>query len=335
MMRITKVEIIPIKIPYREEIRDELIEANPKMGFAKTNIYKVFTDEGLIGIGEGQIDPEIPVNRYIGKQPFDFVKDDSSGSLLIAFYDLMGKSLGLPVYKLLGTPYRDKISIVYWSHSFTPELLASEARKALQMGFKVHKIKARPFRDTVSQVSAIAQVVPSDYRIIIDANETFGTIADTMRIIGEYRNVPQVWMLEEPIPTCNPADYRALRKKIAYPLAIHAKNKCASLGLGTCDAVVIEKMPLGRSVEKTAAVAEQMGRTIWLEYGLFTNVSAAFQLHQAAVISNVELCITLTFISEDNITTDSMVVQNGKVEVPQKPGLGIDLNEDSVEKYRI
>jgi len=333
-MKITKIEVIPVKIPYIERIREQLRRANPRMEAAKTNIYKVYTDEGMVGIGEGQIGPANHINHYIGKSPFDCILDDSAGSLLIAFYDLMGKFLGQPVYKFFGRRLRDKVTVAYWSHCYTPELLAEEAKRAANKGFTLHKIKARPFRDCIAQAVAIADVVPSEYRIVVDANETFGTPAKTLEIAKEYEKIPQIWALEEPIPTSNIEGYRYLRYKVNYPLAVHAENQITAFQPGTCDAVVIEKILLGRSVHTVATLAEFAGRTIWMEYGLFSGISAVYQVHQAAIMPNFEMCITLLFLTENDLIVDPLPFSDGHIKVPEKPGLGVELDEDAIDKYR-
>ncbi len=334
-MKITKIEVIPVKIPYTECVREELLRANPRMEAAKTNIYKVYTDEGIVGIGEGQIAPTSHVNQYIGNSPFDYILDDSAGSLLIAFYDLMGKFLEQPLYKFFGRRLRDKVTVAYWSHCYTSDLLAEEAKRAVTKGFTLHKIKARPFRDPISQALAIAEVVPPEYRIVVDANETFGTPAKTLRIAKEYEKIPQIWALEEPISTSNLEGYRYLRQKLNFPIAIHVKNKITAFQQGTCDAVVLEDIALGRAIQTTTALAEFKGRTVWAEYGLFSGVSATFQVHQAAVIPNLEMCITLAFLTEDDLLMKPLFLSDGYVKVPEKPGLGVELNEDAVDKYRI
>ena len=126
-MRITNIEIIQVNVPYLERVREYLRLAwrMERMPSVNTCIYKVHTDEGLVGLGEGTANLGDKVKAYLGKDPFDFIWDDSvGGALQMACHDLMGKALGIPVYKLFGPKQRDEVLTMYWSHCFPPEIMA-------------------------------------------------------------------------------------------------------------------------------------------------------------------------------------------------------------------
>ena len=339
MMKITRIEIIRVEVPYLERVREYLRQGwqRDRTPVTQTCIYKVYTDEGAVGYGEGPEDLEDRVQTYIGRNPFEFVLDDRAGPLQIAFYDLMGKFLGLPVYRLFGPKQRDRVLTAYWSHCYPPEILGQEAKLAWETGFTMHKIKARPFQDPVTQVAAMVEEVPSDYRIIIDANGTFGLPTDALRVARKLERYPHVWALEAPIPQEHIEGYRFLKSKLDYPIAIHSNRppQMKAIQSGMCDYFVLEYEGAG-NVLKQAAVAEAAeGMQLWVENGLHSGLSAMFQVHQAAAIPNVLLCITLAFLMEDDLIVDPLVVQEGHMEVPEKPGLGVDLDEDAVARYRV
>ena len=115
-MKITQIEQIPVEIPYMERVRDHLqkgwnfgnratddeLQANrseherqwreSSPPTVETSIYRVHTDEGNIGIGEGAGIAQEKLQTYLGRSPFEFIMDDSVGPLQIAFYDLDGPS---------------------------------------------------------------------------------------------------------------------------------------------------------------------------------------------------------------------------------------------------
>ena len=130
----------------------------------------------MIGIGEGADIPDSQLDIYLGKSPFEFVMDDRVGPLQIAFYDLMGQVVGLPIARMLG-PSQSEVPIAYWSRSFPPQILQRETEIAVEGGFKAHKFKRRAHTNVVDQVACICEVCPEDYEITIDANCTFGTPA--------------------------------------------------------------------------------------------------------------------------------------------------------------
>ena len=75
--------------------------------------------------------------------------------------------------------------------------------------------------------------------------------------------------------------------------------------------------------------------SMWLEYGLRSGISAAFQSQQAAVMPSCEFCITLIYVLEDDLVLEPMDIKDGYYTIPQKPGLGVTIDEDALEKYRI
>ena len=338
-MKITEIEIIRVEVPYLERVREHLRQGwrRREDPTVRTCIYKVHTDEGLVGYGEGTEDLGGRAQVYVGRDPFEFLLDDRAGPLQIALYDLMGKFLDQPVYRLFGPKQRDEVFTAYWSHCYAPEILAQEAKLASENGFTLHKIKARPFRDIVAQVAAMSEVAPEGYRIAVDANGTFGTAADALRAARKLEEYPQVWALETPIPQEQIEGYRFLKSKLDYPIAIHSNYppQMTAIRNGMCDYFVLEFEWAG-NVMKQAAIAEAAeGMGLWVENGLFSGLSATFQTQYSAAIPNVLMCITLAFLMEDDLVIEPLIVKEGYMKVPQRPGLGVDLDEDAVDRYRV
>jgi len=338
-MKITNIEIIQVDVPYIERVREYLRLAwrRETMPSVNTCIYKVYTDDGIVGIGEGTANLKDSANAYVGKSPFDFILDDSvGGGLQVALYDAMGKALEMPIYKLFGQKQRDEVLAMYWSHCFPPDIMAKEAILAHENGFTHHKTKARPFHNPVEQIAAMVDVVPSDYRIAVDANGTFETTEHTIEVAQQFTAYPNVWALESPIPQNDIEGYMLLKSKLDYPIAIHSNQPppFEAVKAGMCDYFVLEFEWAG-SLVKQAAIAEAAGVQLWIENGLYSGISAMFQIHQAAAIKNAQLCITLAFLMEDDLIKEPIAVCEGCVEVPEEPGLGIELDEDAVDKYRI
>jgi galactonate dehydratase len=338
-MRITDIEIIQVNVPYLERVREYLrlawrMEKTPSVN---TCIYKVHTDEGLVGLGEGTANLGDKVKTYLGRDPFDFIWDDSvGGTFQMACHDLMGKALGIPVYKLFGPKQRNEVLTMYWSHCFPPEIMAREAKIALESGFTCHKTKARPFHNPVEQIAAMAEVVPADYPIAVDANGTFEQASRAIQVAKEFTKYPNVWAMESPIPQSDIDGYRLLKREVNYPIAIHSNQPppLEAVKAGMCDYFVIE-FEWASTLLKQAAIAEAAGVNLWVENGLYSGISAMFQTHQAAAIKNADLCISLIFLMEDDLIIEPFAVKNGHVEVPEKPGIGVTLDEDAVDNYRI
>ena len=87
----------------------------------------------------------------------------------MALYDVVGKALGVPAYRLFNLPKaRDWCPISWWNIDMPPEAFAEEAKEALAKGYTSYKIKARPWWDVYEQVDAISRVTPPWFRLDLD-----------------------------------------------------------------------------------------------------------------------------------------------------------------------
>ena len=357
-MKITQIERIRVDIPYLERIRqhlqkgwnlgnratDEDFQANKNEYLrqwhtsepptVRTSIYWVHTDEGLIGIGEGADIPESQLVSYFGKSPFEFIMADEVGALQIAFYDLMGQVVGLPSSQLLG-PARSEVPIAYWSHSFPPEIMRQETEIAIEKGFKVHKFKRRAHTDVIDQVESICEVCPEDYDITIDANCTFGTPERVIEIGTQLQKYSQVKCLESPIDQEDVDGYRRLKDSLGYPLAIHfgTPHPTISLPLDVYDYYVLGGW--ASSIMRDANVISSADKPFWMQMG-FTGISAIFMVHLASAIPNASLAhVSLFQLLEHSLLAEPLQISEGKAKVPEKPGFGIEIDMDAIDKYRV
>ncbi|MCC6392320.1 MAG: mandelate racemase/muconate lactonizing enzyme family protein, partial [Bryobacterales bacterium] len=164
-MRISRYEMIRTHVPWHERLRDIAIlnwrRENMDVPHSPHTIVKLYTDEGLMGIGEGG--NEAVLKSMVGRSPWEFFYNDGLGGSQTAIYDLLGKATGLPVCRLLSPNPKKRIVQAYWSLSYPPDILAREAKLGASQGYRVHKVKIRMWEDPVKQAEAIFASVPSDY----------------------------------------------------------------------------------------------------------------------------------------------------------------------------
>jgi len=355
-LKITNIERITVDIPYSERIREHLqkcwnfanraTDDDFQQNYAEylkewnesqppsvnTCVYKVHTDEGITGVGEGGSISEDRIKSFVGKSPFEFIMDDGLGPLQIAFYDIMGKTLDLPMAQLFGPIAREDVPIAYWSHCFPPEILRQEAKIAVENGFMAHKIKRRAHTNIIEQIGSVSEVVPEDYHITVDSNATLGNIDRVLEVAGKLEKFPQVRCLESPIAEDNVEGYLLLKKKLSYPLAMHSCSLSA-VSSGMVDYFVLSGW--ASSIMGRAALAGAGGKSFWLQMG-FTGISAIFMVHLAAAISNASMPhVSLYLLLEDDLLAEPLVVSNGHAKIPEKPGIGVELDEDAVERHRV
>ncbi len=358
-MKIIGIERIGIDMPYKERVREHLQKGwglgnrstdeefeREKEGFyrklaeypiprVRTNLYIVKTDDGLTGIGEGvEALADEALAEYSGRNPFEFIMDDDVGPLQIAFYDLMGQALELPIARLLG-PARERAALAWWSQCFPPEVLREEARLALELGFCVHKFKRRAHTDVVEQVAAIAEVAPDDYEVTADANQTFGTRDRALAIGRKLIEFPQLHCLESPIDQDDVEGYCLLKAELGVKLAHHMgrPDPLAALQSGAYDYFI-----LGTRVAATTrngAIAAAGNRPFWMQ-ATDTDISALFMLHLAAATPNATLAhVSTHHLNEVPLLEEPITVADGQVTIPTTPGLGVGLDMDAVDRYRI
>lgn len=341
-MRIARIEYFKVFIPWQASYREPMrrwraaAHTTPEEEDAYV-IVKVFTDDGLVGIGEGDRSltaTQQQGERLLRKSPLELDPWKLGRPWAHACFDLLGKALGVPVYRLLGTKVHERVPFAFWSPYETPEQTARHAEEGAARGFKVHKIKARPW-DAVEQVKAIHAAAGPEYAVRIDPNCTFEQPAAAVRIARQLEDY-NVECLEDPVTQTRPEWNRLIREKTTIPVALHHSDPANVLRHIKAEA--IDYLNVGGTVERVfraAHLAEAAGIPIWLQLeGHCYDIQTAFNLHLNAVLPNATLPQdTLPFLREASVVTEPLWPVDGYVAVPERPGLGIELDEAAVARY--
>jgi len=339
---------------------------------------KVETDDGIYGVGEATL--EYKENAIVGaiedlshavagKDPrrierlyHDLYRDaywrggpvlmSALSAVEMACWDILGKSLGVPVYQLLGGAYRESIPIYvngWFSGARTPKEFAARARQTAQRG--VTAMKWDPFGKaymTISRselelalacIAAVRDAVGDSVDLLIEGHGRFNT-ATAIEIAIEIAPFRPVWF-EEPVP---PDDLDALAevcRRTEVPIAAGERlfTRHAFLELfnkGAADYVQPDVSHAGGIAEcrKIAAMAE--ARYIPCAcHNPSGPVATAATLQLAACTPNFTI---LEIMSTDvpwrgDITDERLVYENGEIRIPDRPGLGIELREEELAKH--
>jgi len=141
-VRIKDVERIVVDVPFTPRCQEW--NAREIGQWRIVEVIRVTTDApDLVGYGETILHytwsrvPEAAIERVKGGNPADFLGDDSLGAgLQMALYDLVGKALGVPVYRLFNLPrVREWCPISWWNIDMPPEAYAAEAKEAIANGY--------------------------------------------------------------------------------------------------------------------------------------------------------------------------------------------------------
>jgi L-alanine-DL-glutamate epimerase-like enolase superfamily enzyme len=341
-MRITKYEVMPTRVPFAERLREAWIESYKLQGRFQDHYEPVFvrvhTDQGITGIGEALMNgprAEATLKRMVGKSPWEYLNDDSIGGILMAVYDLLGKATEMPACRLMSPNPKTRIFHTYWSHCLPPKLMASEAKLAASQGYRVHKVKARPWQDPIEQAAAICEAVPKDYRVWADANACWTSPSRALFFIRKLAEFHNYFAVESPIEYRSVAGFRALKGNSPLVLAEHmGPEPMVFVREGLIQAFVIGG-PVGRTLTQRAMMAEVTGIPLWIEYGIESGISQLFQAHHAAAYPGIEYTISISHCLEDDCMVEPLTMDNGYFNLPKKPGLGVTLDEAAIDKYRV
>lgn len=214
---------------------------------------KVETDEGIYGIGEAGLTwRELAVAEAVHHLESFLIGQDPTciehlwqtmfrggffpgGKILcsaisaidIALWDICGKKVGLPVYKLLGGPTREKAVCYGGMGGRTPEEMAESARRRVGEGWKFVRFglpqegdrldPSQSVREAIAQFQAVREAVGEEIEICLDIHTRLDP-AHTIplcRALELYRP----FFLEDPLRSENPGTYRQLRRHVAAPIA--------------------------------------------------------------------------------------------------------------------
>ena len=340
-MKITRIEPIELVIPWKERVREEM---SAHMGGAeRTFVYRVFTDEGIVGVGEGG-DHRNALEQYIGRDPLEFLMGNDPEPLQEAIYDIVGKALGVPAHRLIGQQCRDRVEAVFWSIDMSPERAAEEALVAVESGYLVHKLKVRPWVDFMEQAECIFQVAPPGYRLRADCNghrwPDYFTVDRLLSFARKLeRHADRLDYFEGPIEDRNLSGLALLRNS-GMRISVHANPEWAALccRMEACDFFQVGG-PLD-SLVKVAHVAEATGhRPVSVELaggGAGAGINTVWAVHIAAVLPNATRAIdTVPDLRVATVITDPLEPEDGYFKVPEAPGLGVELDEDVIARFRV
>ena len=336
-MKITDIAYRTVSIPFVPAIQKHWDMDYP------TTLVWVRTDEGLTGLGESNSlnsnitdQADAIAKKYIGKNLWDIDLASESFAFQCAFYDLAGQALGVPAHKLIGEKYRDKVELAYWSPPMPAEATAAEAERAANMGFRVHKLKARK-ANIVETARLIREACGPDFQIRVDPNTEFGDLETGLRLARELRPY-NIEVYEDPIRFEDLSWYRRLREEVDVPVARHLGAPQGILENIRADAV--DAVNMGGNVaglRKSAAVAEAAGLPIWVQIFAFGScIASTFAAHIACTLPNCTMPVDeLPHIRINDLSGGSMGISNGAITLPEAPGLGVSLDMDAVKRYQI
>jgi L-alanine-DL-glutamate epimerase-like enolase superfamily enzyme len=315
-------------------------------------ICQVTLDSGVVGLGEtrvyytwgaGTISDEVK-RRVIGRHPAELMWDDSLGAgMQMALFDAAAKILDVPLHQLLGRMHRDRCHVSWWDIDMPTQDWISECQLAMANGYTSFKTKARPWFDLVENTRQLCQALPPHFEVDMDFNGFGVDTAHCTRLLKELEQFPQIVMFESPIPHSDVAGYRHLRQHTHVPISLHTPSGFNATWSGDTpiELAIREEMADGfvlcggaSRLQRDALVCQAHNRSFFLQL-VGTKITAAFALHLGAVLENARWpSVNCHQLFEQDCVRTALPVENGLCAVPSGPGLGIELDNEAIERFR-
>jgi len=329
-MKITEIEVHEITLEYEDWIAYQL---NHYYGPTRRSVYVVYTDNGLEGLGEGgSTEPQGIIDQYIGSNPFDWIGDETSLALGTAMYDLMGKAAGVPVYKLFGQKYRSWIPVGSWTVSTHPRRMAEAVEQYAARGYTWMKFHLSPFENVIDQTEAMQEVAPEGFKIHYDFT-MHGTDDHMFELLEKLAGYPIAGCFEDPLPAEDIPGYIELRKRSPLPIVLHHTPLGATYEvlMGVADAYMLGHAKIGDAIRRAGLFAA--GNIPFMLQNVGGNITRAMTTHMMAAFPTANFHFfgdTETWKSD--VVEERLEPVNGFVRVPEKPGLGVNLDRNELER---
>lgn len=375
-MKITKVECIPVSIPFAKPI---VMSGGPAT-VSDAVVLKIHTDEGVSGVSEtgdtslwymGESQDSIMYNltkvfaphMLLGEDPFNIetivakmdkaTRANSQSKALVdyALHDLMGKALGVPVYKLLGGLSNPKIKLAFVMSSGSAEEVGAEGKALVEAGFTGLKLKvgAHEPAEDIEMIGALREAVGPGVKVMIDANGgwMYHQALYVLQRVTDY----DVFLCEQPVPWWDFDGLARLRRKVDVP--VFADESAAELGhllqLIEKDAVdgFFLKVPKAGGILKSrrwVSVAQAANLPVMcgcmVNSGLGSAAEAAFlgatawmgKIEQESIgpLNLYNIYDTVSGPIANDLAVKPPRYERGYLYPPEGPGLGVELDEDAV-----
>jgi L-Ala-D/L-Glu epimerase / N-acetyl-D-glutamate racemase len=358
-MKITSLHALRVRIPQKAPIAP--YQNRYKAGTYKECILvRLETDGGIVGWGETPEDwinksfegtPEEPMRKQaVGRDPFDieaWYAENTLGSYLasgveMAMWDIVGKACKQPLYKLLGGAIRKNIELAACMGIRPYDEAKAIAQSYVEQGFTTLKTKAgRRAEEDLEMVRGIRDGAGDKLKLRIDPNMgyDYNVALQLARDLEKYN----LEYFEQPMPFSCIGESARLRSRTKTRLGLNESVTTLEivtqiLELRAADVLLPDTYQCGGilGVKKVAALCEGAGVPCVFHCAHDLGLKTAAMLHVVASTPNFPLANDCTYYGlTDDIIAPLHVIERGRMNVPEGPGLGVNVDEAKVKKYRV
>lgn len=361
-MRITKVEHTLIRVPFNEDI---LWGSGRRIGTTRL-ICKIETDQGIIGWGEtisllaavpavfadivsplalgySVADVERFHRHVLGAGYYHHKRAAVMAicAMEMAMWDALGKKAGLPLYALWGGMWRKEVEGSAYLFTNDRQGLSERLKRFLDNGYTTFKVKIGFDEASDIALAETTRKIIGDKPMRLDVNGAW-TVPTAKRQLEKLRRLDPAYV-EQPLELDDLAGHAALVAASPVPIALdESAYTLTDVGnivrASAADVVLLDPHEAGGlwPTIKSAAICESVGIPVSLHSGAELALSQSAYVQLAASIPNMSIAIDTerTYLGGD-ISPNPPVLKHGRYAVPQEPGLGVEIDEDAIAKYRV
>ncbi|MCT9098043.1 mandelate racemase/muconate lactonizing enzyme family protein [Haloarchaeobius sp. HME9146] len=280
----------------------------------------------------------------------------------IACWDIVGKATGRPVYELLGgwtapesasrrhRQHQDEydetnsVECAYCLGILDPETSAERAVEVRDAGYSVLKTKAgRDWRTDVDRIVAMHEAVDGELEFRLDPNQGW-TLDQAVRVCAMLEDAGvYLQYVEQPIRVDGHGSLASLRNRTRQPIGANEdtyipRNIGALAREDAVDVAILDMTPAGgiAGLRQQAAIAEDAGLSVTHHCAFDLGIRTAAVMHAVLGVPGFTLPPDTVYYGwEGDVITEPLTVADGCIELPDGPGLGVEVDMDAVAQYAL
>jgi L-alanine-DL-glutamate epimerase-like enolase superfamily enzyme len=263
----------------------------------------------------------------------------------IALWDVIGKSFGMPLHRLLGGPKGDRVPCYasggyYWDGTDPDKYVFDEVRGYVEAGFTAVKIKVGrlPLREEVRRARAAREAAGPDVALMMDANNAWPDATTAVTFINALAELNPFWV-EEPLMPDDVRGHAAIREKVRVPIAtgeIEATRWgfASLLEHGAADMLQPDATVLGGITEfrKVAGIAAAHDVPLYPHWMHHIHTSIVASIPNAVM---VEYFPDLSVLNLEEVLQNPIRAQHGALPLPQMPGTGVVFDDQALDRFAV
>ena len=256
----------------------------------------------------------------------------------MALWDIAGKALGVPVYKLLGGRMRDRVPLSYSVPHGEPEQMAHFALARAGEGFRTVKVKVgQGMERDVEAVRQVRAAVGSAHRVRVDANMAMRSAKEAVRFVERIMPFDPE-LLEQPVPARDLHAMAEIRRAVSLPIMADEsvgppRDAMEVIRREAADVINVYVSEAGgiQNAARIFTLAGEAGLGCMIGAMPELGIGTAAQIHLGIAMPNLDLdsdtCGSL--YQEEDLLATALRLEGGFACVPEGPGLGVELDPDA------